>query len=239
MATFSSETRPPSCLVDKALIQSLEDYLKQHVRELPEPPPDVPEDANWFVVEVTDKTGTETMDSIREFGPNRFHDGTSEVHLFYHGYHPDLLEIRIRFRKYRDDSRVTVRYTGDAAREFVAGLVDGIQRTLSDYKTGHSWLHPPLLVVGLLHMVTSLVVFPALVMPFLSPSVPPWLSRSAILLAGGLVSYLVLRICKPFSTFDTRRNDTLRRVSNWLLAGFAAFVLFTVLGDYLRRWLGF
>lgn len=237
--TFSTEGRPPSCFVDKALIQSLEDYLKQRVRELPEPPDEVTEEANWFVIDVTDKAGTEKMDSIREFGPNRFYDGTSEVGISYHGYHPDLLEIRIRLRKDRDWSRITVTYTGGAAREFVTGLIDGIQRILSDHKTGHSWLHPPWFVKATFLLVAGIFVPQAIALRFsLTPS-PSWLSRSFILLAGVLVGYLVLGICKPFSMFDTRRNEMLGRVSNWFVAGLAAFILFTIFGDYLRKWLGF
>ena len=53
-------------------------------------------------------------------------------------------------------------------------------------------------------------------------------------------AYVAISALKPYSTFDTRLSKTITLVGNWLLAGTAGFVLFTVLGVSLRvKWLGF
>ena len=235
MPVFSAEKRIPSCLVDKALIESLEDYIQRRVKEVSKGP-----NETRLSIEIIDAAGTENVKSIKEFGPARFHDGTKEIHMTCRGHWQETLEVRVRFARGRNDSWVRVQYEGNAPREFVAGLIAGIQGTLAQSRTFNSWFQVNYLVQPIIAMVSILMCVIAIAISLTDKKVPD-IARSFFLLGSVVIlGYALLGVCKPYSAFDTRRNQVLRTVSNWLLVGVAGFILFTVGGVYLRvRWLGF
>ena len=244
---FSLVRLVPSCFVDKPLIQSLEDYLRQRIAPLPDtrgqnPPPVV-------TIEVSDDIGTEAMESISQFGPARFHDGTKRITVGHSSLRPDHLSANIIIDRERSRSEIRVTYTADkGTREFVIGLVDGIERILAPSKTTNSWLHPVYAVDSLISLFTFAVAMTTLYMSLATvgaavtnkPStIPRWVSTTSFIVLWVMLTYHALAWLKPYSTFDTAANARRRSVTTWVFGGLATFIVFTVFGDYLRKWVGF
>jgi hypothetical protein len=68
----------------------------------------------------------------------------------------------------------------------------------------------------------------------------PSQNKAVLLIASAVVVFLatvfgVLILLKPYTSFDTRRNETMAKRVNWILLGLLGFFLFTVLGVYFRQ----
>jgi len=186
-------------------------------------------------VDIEDNTGTEELESINEFAPARFYDGTRRIRLEFRGYHPGLLTIQVVFHTRRDDSTIRISRESDAAREFVIGMVDGLERAMAASRTLHGWLNPPfwigVVLAGIVRVLAAMVF---------NQKTPHRVLVTLLVVNISLLGFWILGKLKPYSTFDTRHNDRLQRASNWFLVALVGFLIFTVVGGYFRlRWLGF
>lgn len=235
MQTFELNRRIPSCFVDKALVQALEDYLRHRMAQRPDTS-EGPEDTEWMRIEITHDAGRQTVRSMAEHPRPTFVDGTHEIAIIFQVQRPQPLEIRLQFSANRSDSFVRVRHSGDESREFLLDLIDGVGRIVGRKRTWNSWFCPGFGLSGLVDGLAVGVVMFAIYAFTAGSRVPRWAIWTALLLPA----YRLIGFCKPYSAFETPEARTLRALGNLLTAGIGGLVLVTAIGAYFDiEWLGF
>ena len=81
-------------IVDKTLVQNLENCLSERIRPRPGHP-DTTDEADWTSVEITHRAGRRSLGSISELAGATFPDGTDEVAIVWRTHRPDVLEVRL------------------------------------------------------------------------------------------------------------------------------------------------
>lgn len=229
MASYSLNKKTPSCSVELSLLESLEDYIFQRASELIGDLCDSSVRYNYSV-NIEDSLGTESLESIRDFKQIYFPDDTNRISLDFASYGDNRLRIAIGFSNEMFGSKISVSYDGDSAREKVRGLLLRILEILGDYKTSNWIFHPP---VPLWVFPMTLVV----VIPFIpSPNFKPELFAIQIsVFFTGLIYMIFGGILKRYMTFDTKKNQGIRKWYDWVLAGLLAFLLFGIILTYVRQ----
>ena len=236
MSEYSAKEALPSCDVEKDLLADIEGYILRKASEISSNGGDIIRKRYYFSVE--EERGTETLDSTSEYRLSHFPDDTKSIILDL-----DLLaskchlSIRLSFNVERHFSYMKVRCDGDSAREIVLGLTAGLHNIIKPYVNRNAMFHLSPGIEGFIFgtMITISVV--ALVF-LLKGSLEIGIVGLAITIMSSY--FLYLKRLKPFSVFSTRRNANLHKWHIWLFWGAVGFVVFSVIGVYIRkRLLGF
>lgn len=229
MAHFSSETRLPSCVVTKELIESIEKYLREKFLRLAASDEDKQLLEEAISISITDSFGTERLNSISEFSLPRFSDDTTRLCIairrpFSSSF--DSFEVDVQFDVSRMLSRAKADYEGSYSREFITGLLQGIQNCVATTKTKNWLFHlPPGLEGGLWGFA---LFSPAIATSIFEASSP--LTYIPLFAALTLFAYLILaKRLRPYTTFDSNLADRRDKFWNWFVGGFLSFILFSTL----------
>ena len=239
MARFSSETELPSCIVTKELIESIEKYLRTKFLALAACDEDKHLLEEAISISVTDSFGTERLKSISEFSLPRYGDDTTRLCIdLRRPYRSslDAFEIDVQFDVSRAFSRAKADYTGSNSREFVTGLLQGIQNCVATTKTKNWLFHLPPGPEGGLWVLAMLS--PAFSMSIFKASSP--LTYIPLFAALTLFAYLFgAKRLRPYTTFDSNLADRRDKFWNWFVGGFLSFIIFsTVLAKFRDALLG-
>lgn len=226
----------PSCNVERKLLQELENYARRKVAELAPPPEDLAGVLNQSFT-IVDKFGVENLKSVEEYQRTYFPDDTRGISIEVRSFGNPHLSIEFKFSPTKSDSNLRVRFDGNSAREVATGIAAEILSIMESYKTSNHFFH------SYLGVPLVLVIFAALLTGFILPGIrlTPTDAVPYLLLNLGLGAVTVLLAVaagekfKPYSAFETRRNERLKKQFNWLVLGLLGFLLFTVVGVYFRQ----
>ncbi len=239
MARFSSEIKIPSCIVTKGLIESIEKYLRTKFLALAASDEDKQLLEEAISISITDSFGTERLNSISEFSLPRFSDDTTRLCIAIRRPYRsavDAFEVDVQFDVSRTFSRAKADYEGLNSREFVTGLLQGIQNCVATTKTKNWLFHLPPGPEGALW---GLAMFsPAFAISIFNVSSP--LTYIPLLAAVTLYAYLFgAKRLRPYTTFDSNLADRRDKFWNWFVGGFLSFIVFsTVLTRFRDALLG-
>ena len=232
MPGFELNRRIPSCFVDRSLIESLEEYLREKTAS--RRAASAEHDDDWMWIEITHHGGRQALRSMSELARRSFVDGTHEIAIICQL--PAGLDVRLQFSAHRQESFVRVRSRDDEAREFLTEVVADVQRIVAARRTWNSWFCPDIGLSGLVDGLAVGVVMFAVYAFTAGSKVPRWAIWTALLLPA----YRFIGILKPYSAFETPEARTLRTLGNLLTAGIGGLVLVTAIGAYFDiEWLGF
>jgi hypothetical protein len=231
MPIYELNRTPPSTRVTRSLLAKLERYLVEQAARLLGS--QTANDTVGIQLEIVDAFGTETCRSAGELNIDKLPDSTKEIKLRASRYQDPKLTFNINFSRRRLDSEIRLSYAGNDARESMIGVYSGLLRILDEAKTW-SWLfHPhwvvdalvPMLMPGLLFGgATSLVFFASLA------------ARIAAAMVIVLLTLFSLGwLLKPYSAFDSRRQDALDAAWKWLSLGTLGFIVFGTMFPTIRR----
>jgi hypothetical protein len=208
----------------------LEQYVQRKVAELD---PSESQRASFEFI-IIDSLGVETLKNIKSFHRSYFPDDTKRLTIRYKPSDNPKLNIELNFTPNKESTNLEVFYDGTSAREITIGIASEIGEILSSYKTPNHWLYYGQGVPFILGLsgTFSLVILALRSKVSLVPVIFLWFIL--IFPIRGIVSILAAYF-KPYSTFETRRNERRKKQENWLLLGIMAFILFTVIGVYLRQ----
>lgn len=231
MSKYSITTPIPSCKVSKTTIEEIEDYIKKVVAPLGENKPDK---ETPTTVTISDSTGREEITSIKDFDRSSFPNDTEGIVIELSDYGKTTIIIEVKLHRNKMFSELRISYDGPQSREVVSGLNRELMTRIEPYKTNHYLFHS-----GLGHLMAMGLVLVGL-LPMLS-----WDQRSASVrkvMLGVFITtvfivslYGAMILLKPYTSFDTRRNEVNEKRANWIILGIVGFFLFTVIGVYLRQ----
>jgi hypothetical protein len=235
MPSFSHEQKMPSCLVTKELLSSIEAYFKM---EMPAKLGESLGDKADYKISIKEKIGTETLNSITDYAPGKFSDGTTAIEMRWsNGYlAPTRLEIIVSFDRAYYLSRVSVECTASTARETAKGVAESILRLVDSHRT-QNWLFNPFSFPATDIMVVIAITF------LFSLGTGGGIFGQAQPLYGITGSAVMAWIWfsahyfRPYISFDNLRQRLLDRVWLWLSLGVLGFVVFGTLLPFLRKWL--
>lgn len=215
-------------------MQALETYLITRMSALAESDSEREKLREGFSIEITDSFGTEKLASINEYVTPRFSDDTSQVSVELEGPARSsfpYFDIDIQFNRQMIHAKVRIVYEGKNAREFVAGVSQGITECIKTQATGNWFFHPPAAVEGALWVVAP---------------ISPWIAAGAFkvnLVLGSiaviatllLLAYtFVSKRLRPYISFESNAAERLERRWSWFVGGFLSFLVFSSLLTWFR-----
>lgn len=227
MTEFLLDQKIPATRVTLNLIKSLEDLLRTKVAEIAANEDERMELRSNFSVSITDSLGTEVMESIDKFGPDKFSNSTSSVAISFSGGLDTSLyktNIRISFDKEKMACRVRIRYDGIGAREVANGILNAVKQHIEPYKTGNEWLYPDGFLGGVIFSICAYAAIGSYYFTFKND-----MRTSFLLLLVTIVLFayrFILPALRPYTTFESRRSDSLLKKYNWFWGGLIGFVFF-------------
>jgi hypothetical protein len=243
MARFRMEQELPSTLVTRELVKSLEALISKQIDALASKEDNQGDLRAAKKVFVSDALGTETIQSIDDFGPSKFPDTTKQVGIYFSapwGTSLKGLEIDIQFHNIRSLCRVKVACDGSNARELAHGITKSVLECIAPHETGNGWLHPKPFLSGVLFALASgSLWFSAMA---LGAKSIPWALAFAVLFVLLITYQWVLPTLRPYVAFDSRASDIRGSWSDWATKGILGFILFgTVLAlarDHILKLFG-
>jgi len=242
LSEYSLKKPLPSCTVDKTLLQELEDYLHKKVSEAI--PPTEDEKASGlsmrnYHLTIEDSFGEETIKSAIDIDRSYFPDDTKAIRLEYRARNKDnRIDIKITFSASSvlpEFSELKITFQGASSREFVTGLAHQIIHRLEPYKTNSRYFSITLgkfLFAAFLFAISLVGISYGLEH---STSLAKFFLTSSVSFLILVIAWVILLFLKPYSKFNTRRNEQFDKWINWVFAGVLAFILFTVVGVYFRQ----
>jgi hypothetical protein len=203
--------------------------LERHIHERAEALSKGEEAESSFTVSVTDATGTESMRNVEEYPVEIFPDDTRAIalDLLTHGVHD--LHILIHFDSRPEDSRVSICFTGPKPRATANGVLAGIEKIIGPHQTNHHFY-----LSKLLWSVVPAVWVAALGIQWRHLKLN-WEDVGIVVASAGL---WVLTLLKPYTMFDTRRNQTKAqwapRALNAVLASLLAVLIIAAVSPLME-----
>lgn len=214
---YALSKRLPSCAVPRQLLIDLE----RHVQERADALLKGEETERTSTVSVTDSMGTETMRNIEEYPVEVFPDDTRaiSVELLAQGEHS--LHVSIQFNARPEDSQISICFSGPKPRATAHSVLAGTEKIIGPYRTNHHFF-----LSKMLWSVIPAVWVAALAIQWRHLKLT-WADVAIIVASIGLWTLTVL---KPYTMFDTRRNQTKAkwapRVLNSMLAGLLTVLIY-------------
>lgn len=226
----------PSCAVERRLLLELESYVQRKIAE--HAPPF--EGVNSIVdnsFTIADKVGIEILKSVEEYQRSYFPDDTKIISIEARSIGKNSLSIEIQFTPSKSNSEVRVRFSGNSAREVATGIAAEILSIMESYKTLNYLFH---YLYGLpLGILVYTMIYVGMIYAGLRPSRLDALSYFLVSImsgvAGAVIGITFNEKFKPYSTFETRRNERRKKQFSWIVLGVLGFILFTVIGVFLRQ----
>jgi hypothetical protein len=213
----------PSTLPDIRSLASIEKYIHQRAGQLVNNDEESPQ----YAVVISDSMGTLSIKTIEEFPYDLFDNKTDYINLKYGRAYSDF-EIDLKFHKDRYDSKLRIAYKGENSRDVVESIKIGILKLLGDIKTNNWLYHLPTLQTII---ILQLFLCGVLAVIYYLQENPLWLQVSAIFIFD--IVYLIAPRYKPYTTFDTRQNQSIIRWNRWLIES----ILAALLGWFLLSWI--
>ncbi|MDQ1591708.1 MAG: hypothetical protein QOG71_2335 [Pyrinomonadaceae bacterium] len=228
----------PSCFIERKLLLELEQYIGRKLSEFIPPKNDILIKKYDFTV--FDSSGVEVLKSVEDFHRTYFPDDTQLLKIRGSAWKnsESNLDIRIEFGLTNNATNLQISYEGNSAREVATGISAEVISILNSYKTNNylfQWFGA-VLSGFLTAIIIHLLAF-ALRIHF---AYYPIIVGGFAAVCGGLLGMFFVTKYKPYSTFETRLNEKRKKQLSWIVLGFIGFILFTVVGVYIRiKLLGF
>lgn len=226
----------PSCTVERKLLLELESYIQRKIAELA-PPFEGIRSGLGKSFTVSDKFGVETLKSVEEYQRSYFPDDTRRISIEARSFGKNTLSIEIKFSPNKVTSELSIRFDGTSSREVATGIAAEILSIMESYETSNHWFH---YVYGI---PTGIFLYAVLYVSALFAGYKP--SRQDVLthlLVNVIIGTVLMAIgisfnekFRPYCTFETRRNEKRKKQFNWIVLGVLGFILFTVIGVFLRQ----
>lgn len=219
---YNYDKNLPSIFVDRRLLVELERYLLQRGTQFDARKKQIPD----YSVTIIDSSGTLSLQSIESY-PREIFDNAIEAITLSYGRTLDGIKIYLRFGKSKDNSKIEISYKGSNARETVESIRTGVFQILKDFKTWNMIYHYDLtrnLLMGLILVGIIGPSFSFFQEIFISGTITAW-TNPIIATALIVLLYMVAPLVKPYITFNTRRNATIRKWSGWLVESLMGILL--------------
>ena len=232
MPKFNFNRRVPSCHVNKELLSEIESYIKVGLEKKIGMTQD---DEIRYKVSIEDNIGIETLESIKEYVPPMFPDGTKSIRVSWNnGYKTESrLEIAIYFDKEYYVSKVEVDSDARNAKEMAVGTGDGILRILDSHRT-FNWIFNPFSLPFLNPIIFFGMAF------CISAGAARIVSQQKglyFLAFAALAGWYLLssKYFRPFISFDSRRQLFLGKLWSYFSIGTIGFIIFGSLFPTIRK----
>jgi len=217
---YSLSKRLPSCGVPRQLLLDLE----RHIHERADALLKGEQAERTFTVSVTDSMGTETMRNVEEYPVEVFPDDTRAISLDLLTLGVHQLHVSIHFSTRPEDSLVSICFSGPKPRATAHGVLAGIEKVIGPYQTNH-------------HLYLSKILWSAVPAVWVAAFSIQWrhlkLNWADVVIIVASAGLWILTQLKPYTMFDTRRNETKAkwapRVLNGLLTGLLAVLIFAAI----------
>lgn len=232
MTKFNLEKRIPSCFVTKGVLEAIEQYLKV---DLLKKHADVNTGDSTYSVSIREAIGTETLDSVDDFTPGIFSDGTEQVKISWdNGYKATRLRISISFDREFALSQLEVDCGASTAKATAKGIADDILSILERHRN-YNWLLNPFefRVVPPVSFLVFIFLGIAATTYSLNAQTPQWYWIFSALIVGWI--HVSSAYFRPFISFDTRRQQLFNKVWMYITVGTVGFVLFGTLLPQIRK----
>lgn len=231
MAKYRLEKQLPSTFVDKNTLRELEDYLTKRI------PKKIGlavgneaiQDEFEFNITIHDKYGKEELNSIADIHRDKFANDVQRIDLTLSTNYR-LIEIGISFSKGRPRSSLDIFLNAENGKEVALGICHEIEQLLNERKTIHFIFH------GIYDLIATIFLPASLLILFTFRDVITTQNYPVIVTFVGLLvlSYLLIKLISPYSTFDTKRQEQIKSFSRWILHGLAGVFLFGVIANLVK-----
>jgi len=232
MRQFSLQKRITSCLVTKKLLEQIENYLFEEVPKIIGISKE--EITESYSLVISDNFGEETFSSISEYRLSLFSDSTNKIYINL--YTSENFIFNIHFDKNQIYSDIHVEYRSDNPRDTIIGIYNNLKRIIDQNKNLNKILNPsPLsfMIKGFLFGIgiTSLVIC---LRGILKKE-----DNLSIFIYGLIFAfsffYVILSFFKPYISFESNRQRSIKKASDWFFWGFLSFIFFGVIFVLFRK----
>lgn len=227
--SYSFTKRLPSCFIERKLLLELEDYVQRKATDF------VSSDDSICRYEFTiiDSSGSEILKSVEDYKRTFFPDDIERIKIMYSSRLKGGLSIEISFGTIKEFTKAEIWFDGNSAREVAIGISSEIVSILESYKTSSHWFH---LYNGVpIALILNTVLYAILIaLPGLNLTPVSLIYLFLLGIFSGTMTFIFIAYFKPYSTFETRRNERRKKHSTGYCLGVFGFILFTVIGVYLR-----
>ncbi len=228
---YEATFRPPTCAVDKKLLEELEEFFERKDKEYC---PDDPKPfADRYFLRIHDADGVEQCSTVKAYNPVRFPNDAKRILVSYSWLHGGPFKVELVFTPHRSSSEIRIYFCGDNARHTVHGTRAELVQLLSAHETGFGYAHlSGWGVIAVLCLSSGIAGVSATMMVLGRGAY--WVVGCALGLIGGFYS-IVLPELRPYSKFDNPKNERRERWAFWAISSTIAFVVFGVLGVIFRK----
>lgn len=240
MSSFTLEKELPSTRVNKQLVDSIESYLARRFSAITGTRDEAgPEVEAGRVTKITDELGIESLSSIQEFPSSIFPDSTTSIEIEFTRPPPEsgmtYLRVAVHFHKERVHSRVRICCEGNNAKEFTAGIYQGILQCLQTAPARNGFFNPTPYCRGALGAIFfALLLGQVAALVYAPPGVALFL---ALVVLSHLFIWDIAPKMRPYTVFESDRANRNLRAWDWAFKGFLGFIVFgtglTFLRDYI------
>lgn len=196
------------------------------------------EETKKYDVYIYNKFGKSILKSIKGYDYSSLPNDTKRIILEYKSYQPLILNVTISFDTDGSNSYIEILHENKSPDEFVNGMMSKLLEMINYNKNSN------FLFISFDNPLSMFLLFAAAILLVAGISnyskVSVDLGVKYIYISVIPVFYILIGCFKPYCVFDTSLNGTLKYWNNILLGGFVCYILYTILGVYLRiKILGF
>lgn len=228
MKEFRLEKKITSCLVTKNFIEEIENYL---LNQLPEivgiPREKIIEEYHLLI---KDKSGTEIIRSISDFGSSLFHDTTNSVRISLSIFRPKKLYIDLSFSTDGYGKKIEIKYSASNPREIVIGIYESIKKIIDSKKNVNKIFNP---AAGFTICMMVFVISSFFMDSLFSSTYWRLIYFGTLLML--LMTYEVACLLNKYISFESNSYFKKKKLSNWFFGGFLTFLVFEIIFVFLRQ----
>ena len=229
MSSYSIRKPIPSCFVDKSTLAEIEKYIIQKGAE--KYGLEIDDVKKKYKFTISDKYGEETFKSVNNFHRQQFPNDTKRLNLCLKIYSDTFLHICLDIGSDSYSSKIHLELDGENSRESATGILNEIERHLSENKNINSIFHGWL--GGLFSALIGGSAFWT-IWAVVKDENNFW-SNSAVFIFLLSLSYFFIGRFSPYCTIDTQKNEQIKKTSKYILNGLAGVMLFGLIATYLRK----
>lgn len=232
MSRYEIEKQIHSCSVDKKLIEELEKYILNTVKDGVEDTESINKNIKLCLF---DEYGSECLGSISDYHRDLFPIDTKKICLCYKDSNSKFGKIKITFGKDSFSSRIEIECIGDNSKEKSHGVLKAIESHINEFKNYNFLFH------GFYEMISPLLFGPSF-LGLIIFSISLYKNQPlGYFEIGGITLfifsciYFTLGRVSPFCEIDTTKSRKTNRAIKWFLNGLAGVLIFGVIAVFLRK----
>ena len=182
-----------------------------------------------YNINIYDKYGKEEFNSINDLHRYKFSNDIKRIDInLSTGY--QLVEIRLSFGPDILFSALEVDALTENGKEISYGISQEIEKLLKENQTIHSFFHG--VYAGCMYGVFLIAAVAGFITTI--EQLPYHIDFIIMFIFLFGIAYLLIRVISPYSTFNTKNNENINKLSKWLVNGLAGVFLFGVAASYSR-----